>query len=114
MDDFGTGYSSLSFLRNLPFTRIKIDRSFIQDLGKNPEALAIIRAVTSLCEGLGVAATAEGVETEEQLSILVQEGCVEAQGFLIKRPVHADEARAWLSQYCDAGSPSPHLELLSA
>ncbi len=69
MDDFGTGYSSLSFLRELPFTRIKIDRSFIQDLGRSQESLAIVRAVTGLCSSLGVATTAEGVETEEQRRI---------------------------------------------
>ncbi len=114
MDDFGTGYSSLSFLRNLPFTRIKIDRSFIQDLGKNPEALAIIRAVTSLCEGLGVSATAEGVETEEQLNILQKEGCVEAQGYLIKRPAEAAEAKKWLCSYNNQAGLNSRLRLLSA
>lgn len=86
MDDFGTGYSSLSFLRLLPFTRIKIDRSFIQDLGKTQEALAIVRAVTGLCSSLGVATTAEGVETEEQRIILQREGCHELQGYLLGRP----------------------------
>ncbi len=86
MDDFGTGYSSLSFLRTLPFTRIKIDKSFIQDLGKTQESLAIIRAVTGLCSSLGVATTAEGVETEEQMRILQQEGCNDLQGYLLGRP----------------------------
>ena len=99
MDDFGTGYSSLSFLRNLPFTRIKIDRSFIQDLGTKPEAVAIIRAVTCLCLGLGVSATAEGVETERQLQILRDEGCGEVQGFLIQRPAEAAASAAWLASY---------------
>ena len=86
MDDFGTGYSSLSFLRELPFTRIKIDRSFIQDLGRTPESLAIVRAVTGLCSSLGVATTAEGVETEEQRRILQNEGCLQLQGYLLGRP----------------------------
>ncbi len=86
MDDFGTGYSSLSFLRLLPFTRIKIDKSFIQDLGKTQESLAIVRAVTGLCSSLGVATTAEGVETEEQMRILQREGCHELQGYLLGRP----------------------------
>ena len=99
MDDFGTGYSSLSFLRNLPFTRIKIDRSFVQDLGSKAEAVAIIRAVTGLCLGLGVSATAEGVETEEQLRILREEGCGEVQGYLIQRPAEASVATAWLASY---------------
>ena len=99
MDDFGTGYSSLSFLRNLPFTRIKIDRSFVQDLGSKPEAVAIIRAVTGLCLGLGVSATAEGVETERQLQILREEGCGEVQGYLIQRPAEASAAAAWLAPW---------------
>ena len=86
MDDFGTGYSSLSFLRTLPFTRIKIDRSFVQDLGRTKESLAIVRAVTGLCSSLGVATTAEGVETEEQRRILEREGCQQLQGYLLGRP----------------------------
>jgi diguanylate cyclase (GGDEF)-like protein/PAS domain S-box-containing protein len=101
LDDFGTGYSSLSFLRKLPFTRIKIDKSFVQDIDRNPGALAIIKAVTSLCNGLGVAATAEGVETAGQMAILRSEGCSEVQGYLISRPTAPEAARAWLSDYED-------------
>ena len=93
MDDFGTGYSSLSFLRTLPFTRIKIDRSFVQDLGRTKESLAIVRAVTGLCSSLGVATTAEGVETEEQRSILQREGCRQLQGYLLGRPTPSPERR---------------------
>jgi diguanylate cyclase (GGDEF)-like protein len=99
MDDFGTGYSSLSFLRTLPFTRIKIDRSFVQDVESKPEALAIIRAVSLLCESLGVSATAEGVETERQAEILRAEGCPELQGFLISRPCPASEVPGWIASY---------------
>ncbi|HEY1857284.1 putative bifunctional diguanylate cyclase/phosphodiesterase [Acidocella sp.] len=99
MDDFGTGYSSLSFLRTLPFTRIKIDRSFVQDVESKPEALAIIRAVSLLCESLGVSATAEGVETERQAEILRAEGCPELQGFLISRPCPASEVPGWIAAY---------------
>ena len=91
LDDFGTGYSSLSFLRMLPFTRIKIDKSFIQDLGKTQESLAIVRAVTGLCSSLGVATTAEGVETDEQMHILQREGCHELQGYLLGRPTASPE-----------------------
>ncbi len=94
MDDFGTGYSSLSFLRILPFTRIKIDKSFIQDLGKTKESLAIVRAVTGLCSSLGVATTAEGVETDEQMRILQREGCHELQGYLLGRPTAHPERNA--------------------
>lgn len=86
LDDFGTGYSSLSFLRMLPFTRIKIDRSFVQDLGRTPESLAIVRAVTGLCNSLGVSTTAEGVETQEQRQILEREDCRELQGYLLGKP----------------------------
>src|SRR5262245_64444307 len=86
MDDFGTGYSSLSYLRSFPFDKIKIDRSFVQDLAANREAQAIIRSIVSLGKGLGVTITAEGVETEAELRCLRAEGCLEAQGFLFSRP----------------------------
>ncbi|MCA3568041.1 EAL domain-containing protein, partial [Bradyrhizobium sp.] len=85
MDDFGTGYSSLSYLRSFPFDKIKIDQSFVRDLGANPDAQAIVRSIVSLGVGLGVTITAEGVETEAELSCLRAEGCHEGQGFLFSR-----------------------------
>ncbi|QIG99576.2 EAL domain-containing protein [Bradyrhizobium sp. 6(2017)] len=85
MDDFGTGYSSLSYLRSFPFDKIKIDQSFVRDLGANPDAQAIVRSIVSLGMGLGVTITAEGVETEAELSCLRAEGCHEGQGFLFSR-----------------------------
>ncbi len=85
MDDFGTGYSSLSYLRSFPFDKIKIDRSFVQDLDSNQDGQAIIRSIISLGMGLGVTITAEGVETEAELSCLRAEGCHEGQGFLFSR-----------------------------
>ncbi|MGY4255040.1 diguanylate cyclase (GGDEF)-like protein [Bradyrhizobium sp. USDA 4516] len=85
MDDFGTGYSSLSYLRSFPFDKIKIDQSFVRDLGANPDAQAIVRSIVSLGIGLGVTITAEGVETEAELSRLRAEGCHEGQGFLFSR-----------------------------
>jgi len=85
MDDFGTGYSSLSYLRSFPFDKIKIDRSFVRDLGANRDAQAIVRAIISLGKGLGVTITAEGVETEEELICLRDEGCHEGQGFLFSK-----------------------------
>ncbi len=85
MDDFGTGYSSLSYLRSFPFDKIKIDQSFVRDLGANREAQAIIRSIVSLGKGLGVTITAEGVETEAELSCLRTEGCDEGQGFLFSK-----------------------------
>jgi diguanylate cyclase (GGDEF)-like protein/PAS domain S-box-containing protein len=85
MDDFGTGYSSLSYLRSFPFDKIKIDQSFVRDLGANREGQAIVRSIISLGVGLGVTITAEGVETEAELNCLRSEGCHEGQGFLFSR-----------------------------
>ncbi len=87
MDDFGTGHSSLTQLRVFPFDRLKIDRSFIQDLPAGGDAAAIVRAVAGLGRSLGIAVTAEGVETMEQLRQLCAEGCDAAQGFYFGRPV---------------------------
>jgi EAL domain-containing protein (putative c-di-GMP-specific phosphodiesterase class I) len=86
MDDFGTGYSSLSYLRSFPFDKIKIDQSFVRDLAANRDAQAIVRSIISLGAGLGVTITAEGVETEAELSYLRSEGCQEGQGFLFSGP----------------------------
>jgi EAL domain-containing protein (putative c-di-GMP-specific phosphodiesterase class I) len=86
MDDFGTGYSSLSYLQSFPFDKIKIDQSFISNLGRNPQSQAIIRAVIGLGHGLNLPITAEGVETQDQLAFLSCETCDEVQGFLIGRP----------------------------
>jgi diguanylate cyclase (GGDEF)-like protein/PAS domain S-box-containing protein len=82
MDDFGTGYSSLSYLRSFPFDKIKIDQSFVRDLAGNREAQAIVRSIISLGAGLGVTITAEGIETEAEVSYLREQGCHEGQGFL--------------------------------
>ncbi|MBR0679026.1 bifunctional diguanylate cyclase/phosphodiesterase [Roseomonas eburnea] len=87
MDDFGTGHSSLTQLRVFPFDRLKIDRSFVKDLPCGSDAMAIVRAVTGLGRSLGMAVTAEGVETPAQLSALLNEGCDAAQGYLFGRPV---------------------------
>ncbi|WP_200845144.1 bifunctional diguanylate cyclase/phosphodiesterase [Roseomonas sp. 18066] len=86
MDDFGTGYSSLSYLQRFPFDKVKIDRSFTCELGQSRQSDAIVQAVTDLCAGLDMVTTAEGVETENQLLTLFQQGCHEAQGFLFSRP----------------------------
>ena len=86
MDDFGTGYSSLSYLQSFPFDRIKIDRSFVNDITSASGSLNIVRAVAAMAKGLGMAATAEGVETEEQLETVRSEGCTEMQGFLFSKP----------------------------
>jgi diguanylate cyclase (GGDEF)-like protein len=91
MDDFGTGYSSLGYLRKFPFDKIKIDRSFIHDLGDKSDSIAIVRAVAGLGSTLGIATTAEGVETPEQLAMLRKEGCTEVQGFLFSKALPASE-----------------------
>ena len=91
MDDFGTGYSSLSHLRRFPFDRVKIDRSFVCGLGRvENDCAAIVRAVVGLCASLGIAVTAEGVETQEQSEWLAVVGHVEAQGYFFSRPVPAE------------------------
>lgn len=90
LDDFGTGYSSLSYLRSFPFDKIKIDKSFVQEIGESREAMAIIRAITGLSSSLLIETTAEGVETEEQLRRLMEEGCSHFQGYLFGRPEAAE------------------------
>jgi diguanylate cyclase (GGDEF)-like protein/PAS domain S-box-containing protein len=89
MDDFGTGYSSLSYLKNFPFHTLKIDRSFINDMTDDPDYRTIVSAAISMGRALGLSLVAEGVETEQQLAILTEEGCQTAQGFLFGKPVPA-------------------------
>lgn len=90
LDDFGTGYSSLSYLRSFPFDKIKIDKSFINDMGDSREALAIIRAITGMSRSLDIQITAEGVESNEQFARLREEGCTLFQGYLFGRPQPAE------------------------
>jgi len=97
MDDFGTGYSSLGYLRSFPFDRIKIDQSFIRDLSKNKQSLAILRAVVGLGSSLNIVTTAEGVETQNQLEILQTEGCTDVQGYFFSPPRPAAEVRKLLT-----------------
>ena len=98
MDDFGTGYSSLSYLRSFPFDKIKIDRSFVRELAERPDCLAIIRAIAGLGHSLGIATTAEGVETAEQLEKVRAEGCTEVQGYLFGKPQPASELDALIGR----------------
>jgi len=86
MDDFGSGYSSLSYLQAFPFDKIKIDRAFVMNLGRNPQSASIVRAVIGLGHGLEMSIVAEGVETQEQLSFLAEEGCDAVQGYFIGKP----------------------------
>ena len=94
LDDFGTGYSSLGYLRKFPFDRVKIDKSFIHDLRRSGDATAIVRSVTRLCQALGMATTAEGVETAQQFDGVQANGCTHVQGYLFSRPVPAAEIPA--------------------
>ena len=103
LDDFGTGYSSLSFLRTLPFDRIKIDRSFVQDLDSKPEAAVIVKAIVGMCRNLGSAVTAEGVETDEQIAALRAAGCTEIQGYRVSRPCAVGELAKWISRTAEDG-----------
>ena len=97
MDDFGTGYSSLKYLRSFPFDKIKIDRSFVNELGIRLDSAAIVRAVAELGRSLAMTTTAEGVETEAQLAHLKHEGCTEVQGYLFSRPRPAGELASLIS-----------------
>ena len=99
LDDFGTGYSSLSMLHAFPFTRIKVDRSFVNDLDSGRGAEQIIRAVTFLAKTLDMKVTAEGVETRRQLAFLEDLGTDVIQGWLIGRPVAAREVAAILDMH---------------
>ena len=105
LDDFGTGYSSLSYLRSFPFDKIKIDRSFIQDLSNGSEPVAIVHAVANLAKCLNMTSTAEGVETQQQLDTLKAIGCTEMQGYLFSKARPAKEIR----QFFGAGPAAEKL-----
>jgi len=98
MDDFGTGYSSLSYLRSFPFDKIKIDRSFVRDLEASGESAAIVRAILGLGRTLGLTTTAEGVETEQQLDFIRAQGCDQAQGYLVSRPLAPSDMAAFVER----------------
>ena len=104
LDDFGTGYSSLNYLRKFPFHKIKIDQSFISDLGDERDARAIIGAVASLGAGLDKIVVAEGIETEEQMKLVTAHGCHEGQGYLFGRPMSGEAIRARLEYADHAGA----------
>jgi diguanylate cyclase (GGDEF)-like protein len=101
LDDFGTGYSSIGYLRSFPFDTLKIDRSFIHDLGIKPDALAIVHTIVDLGRALGMSVIAEGVETTDQLTTLQAERCTEVQGYLFSEPLPAKDIPA-LIKHLDA------------
>ena len=102
MDDFGTGYSSLAYLQRLPIDVLKIDKSFVSGMMVDPDAVAIVRAVLSLAEALGMSTTAEGIETVELATTLATLGCASGQGFYFAKPLEADAAlEYWKSRRAD-------------
>jgi EAL domain-containing protein (putative c-di-GMP-specific phosphodiesterase class I) len=106
IDDFGTGYSSLSYLQRLPIDDLKIDRCFLQDIDRNASMQPLVQAIVGLAHGLNLTATAEGVETEDELAVLQALGCDQVQGFLLGRPAPAYH---W-ENYWRAGAPAPAFE----
>ncbi len=99
IDDFGTGYSSLMQLRHLPFTEVKIDQAFIADVTRSRDCKLIIQAITDLAHGLGLVATAEGVETIEQLRAVRELGCDVVQGYLISPPLDPAALKDWQKEF---------------
>ena len=98
IDDFGTGYSSLAYLTTLPISELKIDRSFIRDLGVTPQSMAVVTAIIALARSLDLRVVAEGVETLRQMEVLHRLGCGVMQGFLFSRAVPPDDLQRWLEQ----------------
>jgi EAL domain-containing protein (putative c-di-GMP-specific phosphodiesterase class I) len=96
IDDFGTGYSSLAYLTTLPISELKIDRSFVRDLGITPQSSAVVTAIIALARSLGLRVIAEGVENLRQMEVLHRLGCGVMQGFLFSRPIPPDELERWL------------------
>jgi len=99
IDDFGTGYSSLMQLRQLPFTEVKIDQAFVADVPHSRDSRLIIQAVIDLAHGLGLTATAEGVETLDQLRIIRELGCDHVQGYLVSAPLEPSVLRPWIQRF---------------
>jgi PAS domain S-box-containing protein len=98
IDDFGTGYSSLAYLTTLPISELKIDRSFVRELGITPQSSAVVTAIIALARSLGLRVVAEGVESLRQMEVLHRLGCTVMQGFLFSRGVMPDELQRWLEQ----------------
>jgi EAL domain-containing protein (putative c-di-GMP-specific phosphodiesterase class I) len=109
LDDFGTANAGLSYLRLFPFDRVKIDRSFIQNIAEEPDTLAIVQAVLTLCRVLRLSVVAEGVETEQQLGILRDLGCPSVQGYYSGRPMSAAQVRDLLAGSARGWAQTSHL-----
>ena len=97
MDDFGTGYSSFSYLKHLPLDALKIDRSFVREVTFSVDDAAITTAIIAMAHALGLEVVAEGIETEAQRQVLMEQGCDAMQGYLFSRPVPADQLGPFLA-----------------
>jgi predicted signal transduction protein with EAL and GGDEF domain/FixJ family two-component response regulator len=119
IDDFGTGYSSLAYLTTLPISEVKVDRTFVRDLGITPQSSAVVTAIIALARALGLRVIAEGVETLRQMEVLHRLGCSLMQGFLFSKPLPADELERWIAQtVLPRKAPwitqaDPHVDLLT-
>lgn len=106
LDDFGTGYSSLSLLHQLPISELKIDRSFIQDIDSNPKALALAKSIIGIGQSLSIPIVAEGIETNRQSQLIVENGCDILQGYLFAKPMSLDQLQQVVSLYPAATFPA--------
>jgi EAL domain-containing protein (putative c-di-GMP-specific phosphodiesterase class I) len=109
IDDFGTGYSSLSYLTTLPISELKIDRSFVMDLGNTPQSGAVVSAIIALARALGLRVIAEGVENVTQMEVLNNLGCHICQGYLFARPMPPAQVEQWVRDTLNTQS-LPHID----
>jgi EAL domain-containing protein (putative c-di-GMP-specific phosphodiesterase class I) len=104
IDDYGVGQASLAYLKILPVNELKLDRSFVTDIDKEPRNAAIVQSTIMLSHALGLSVVAEGVETEAELAWLRAHGCDVAQGYLVSRPLAAERVRGWIADYAPAAA----------
>ncbi len=106
IDDFGTGYSSLAYLKQLPVTSMKIDKSFVLAMDKDPDDEAIVRSTIDLGRNLGLSVIAEGIESQRVFNRLAELGCEHGQGFFMSKALPSDKLMRWVSAYHDLVSPN--------